>query len=171
MGLKEFFLWQLEHEAATSRKVIERVPEGRNTWKPHSKSMELGYLAALVASMPGWVEFMVNTHELDLSDPGNAAMQAKPVKTRAELCQMLAEGLAKSRKALENTTEEHLTKMWRFRLNGKVISEGPRYAMIGDAAITHLAHHRGQLTVYLRLLESKVPAIYGPSADEAFNAA
>ena len=70
MGLREFFLWQLEHEAATSRKVIERVPEGRNSWKPHRRSMELGYLAALVASIPGWVEVMINRRELNLSDPG-----------------------------------------------------------------------------------------------------
>ena len=168
MGLKEFFLWQLEHEVATSRKVIERVPEGRNSWRPHKRSMELGYLAALVASMPGWVEFMVNRRELDLSDPENEVLKTKAVSTRAELCQMLAEGLAKSRRALEGTTEEHLTKMWRFRMNDQVVSEGPRYAMIADGAMTHLAHHRGQLTVYLRLLEEKVPAIFGPSADEAF---
>jgi uncharacterized damage-inducible protein DinB len=168
MGLREFFLWQLEHEAATSRKVIERVPEGRNSWRPHKRSMELGYLAALVASMPGWVEFMVNRRELDLSDPENEVLKTKAVSTRAELCQMLAEGLAKSRRALEGTTEEHLTKMWRFRMNDRVVSEGPRYAMISDGAMTHLAHHRGQLTVYLRLLEEKVPAIFGPSADEAF---
>jgi uncharacterized damage-inducible protein DinB len=168
MGLKEFFLWQLEHESETTRKVIARVPEGRNSWKPHERSMELGYLAALVASMPGWVEVMVNRAELNLSDPANELMQTKAVKTRAELCQMLAEGLAKSRKALENTTEDDLMKMWRFRMDGKVVSEGPRYAMIADGAMTHMAHHRGQLTVYLRLLDQKVPAIYGPSADERF---
>jgi uncharacterized damage-inducible protein DinB len=168
MGLREFFLWQLEHEAATSRKVIERVPEGCNTWKPHERSMELGYLAALVASMPGWVEFMVNRGELNLDEPANEVMRTKPVGTRAELLKMLGDGLAKSRKALEDTTEDHLTGMWRFRMNDRVVSEGPRYAMISDGAMTHLAHHRGQLTVYLRLLEAKVPAIYGPSSDEAF---
>jgi uncharacterized damage-inducible protein DinB len=169
MGLREFFLWQLEHEAATSRKVIERVPEGQNSWKPHERSMELGYLAALVASMPGWVEVMVNRREVDFSDPASDVMRTKAVKTRAELCHMLAEGLAKSRRALEDTTEDHLLGMWRFRMNGKVVSEGPRYAMIADGAITHLAHHRGQLTVYLRLMDKKVPAIYGPSADEHFS--
>jgi uncharacterized damage-inducible protein DinB len=168
MGLKEFFLWQLEHEVETSRKVIERVPEGRNSWKPHERSMELGNLVALVASMPGWIEFMVNRRELNLSDPANDVMRTKPVRTRAELCHMLAMGLARSRKALEDTTEEHLLGMWRFRMDGQVVSEGPRYAMIADGAMTHLAHHRGQLTVYLRMLESKVPAIYGPSADEAY---
>jgi uncharacterized damage-inducible protein DinB len=168
MGLREFFLWQLEHEAATSRKVIERVPEGRNSWKPHERSMELGYLAALVASMPGWIEVMINRRELNLLAPENEIMKTKAVNTRAELCQMLAEGLAKSRKALEETTEDHLLGMWRFRMNDKVVSEGPRYAMISDGAMTHLAHHRGQLTVYLRLLDQKVPAIYGPSSDEAY---
>jgi uncharacterized damage-inducible protein DinB len=111
---------------------------------------------------------MINRKELNLSDPENEVMKTKAVNTRAELCQMLAEGLAKSRKALEDTTEDHLTKMWRFRMNDRVVSEGPRYAMISDGAMTHLAHHRGQLTVYLRLLEAKVPAIYGPSSDEGF---
>jgi uncharacterized damage-inducible protein DinB len=166
MGLREFFLWQLEHEAATSRKVIERVPEGHNSWKPHQRSMELGYLSALVASMPGWVEFMVKRREMDLSDPDNEVMNTKPVKTRAELCQMLADGLARSRKALEETTEEDLTKMWRFRFQGKVVSEGPRYAMISDGAISHLAHHRGQLTVYLSLLGERVPGLFGPVGGE-----
>jgi uncharacterized damage-inducible protein DinB len=168
MGLREFFLWQLEHEVAASRKVIERVPEGRNTWKPHARSMELGSLAALVASMPGWVEVMVNHRELDLCDPDNEGIKTKAVSTRAELCQMLSEGLAKSRKALEDTTEDHLTKMWRFRRNGQVVSEGPRYAMISDEAMSNLAHHRGQLTVYLGLLEAKAPAVYGRSSDEAY---
>lgn len=167
MGLREFFLWQLEHEAATSRKVIERVPEGRNSWKPHAQSMDLGNLAALVASMPGWVEVMINQRELNLSEPESEVMRTKAVKTRGELLQILGDGLAKSRKALEDTTEDHLTKMWRFRMNDKVVSEGPRYAMISDGAMTHLAHHRGQLTVYLRMLDAKVPAIYGPSSDEA----
>ena len=108
MGLKEFFLWQLEHEAASSRRVIERVPEGCNHWKPHARSMELGYLAALVASMPGWIEVMINRRELNLSEPGNAVMKTKAVGTRGELLQILGEGLPKSRAALEATTEDHL---------------------------------------------------------------
>src|ERR1700761_824069 len=138
MGLREFFLWQLENEAAASRKLIDQVPEGRNTWKPNQESMELGDLAALVASIPGWVEVMLNQSELDLSEEAKERMRAKPVKSRAELSLMLAIGLARSRRALEDTTEEHLTKMWRFRSEGKVVHEGPRYAMISDAVMTHL---------------------------------
>jgi uncharacterized damage-inducible protein DinB len=168
MELKQFFLEQLEREAASSRKVIERLPEGHNRWKPHEKSMELGYLAALVAAMPGWLAFMIDRDELNLADASNEMMRTKAVETRAELLKMLDEGLGKSRKALEGTTEEHLLKPWRLRMNEQVASEGPRYVMIADGALSHMAHHRGQLTVYLRLNEAKVPAIYGPSADERF---
>jgi uncharacterized damage-inducible protein DinB len=168
MELKKFFLEQLEREAASSRKVIERVPEGQNNWKPHERSMEMGYLAALVATMPGWVALMIDRDELNLADPANEIMRTKAVETRAELLRLLDESLAKSRKALEGTTEEHLLKPWRFRINEQVAGEGPRYVMIADSALSHMAHHRGQLTVYLRLNEAKVPALYGPSADERF---
>jgi uncharacterized damage-inducible protein DinB len=166
MELKTYFLAQLESEVAASRKAIERVPEGRNDWKPHPKSMELGYLAALVASMPGWAEFMIDRDELDLQAPANAGFKTKAVGTRAELLRLLDEGSAKSRKALHNTTEEHLMKPWRLVMFGQVMTEGPRYLMLMNGMFSHRAHHRGQLTVYLRLNEAAVPAMYGPSADE-----
>jgi hypothetical protein len=165
MELKKFFLEQLEREAVASRKVIERVPEGQNSWKPHERSMELGYLAALVAGMPGWPALMIDHDELDLDGSGKS-FRTGPVATRAELLTLLENGLAKSRKALENTTEEHLMTTWRLKMGDQVLTEGPRYSTIADGALSHMAHHRGQLTVYLRLNEAKVPAIYGPSADE-----
>jgi uncharacterized damage-inducible protein DinB len=166
MELKQHFLEQLEREAASARKVIDRVPEGQNGWKPHERSMELGYLSALVATMPGWPAFMIDREELDLDDPGGATFRTKAVDSRAELLRLLDEGLDRSRKALQNTTEEHLLKPWRLKMGGQTLTEGPRYVMIADGALSHLAHHRGQLTVYLRLREAKVPAIFGPSADE-----
>lgn len=165
MELKKFFLEQLEAEAASSRKAIERLPEGHNSWKPHERSMELGYLASLVATMPGWVATMIENDETDLNGAGST-LRTKSVGSRAELLAQLDEGLAKSRKALENTTEEHLLKPWRLRMGEQVLTEGPRYTQIRDGALSHLAHHRGQLTVYLRLNEARVPALYGPSADE-----
>ena len=165
MELKQLFLEQLELEAASARKTVERVPEGRNSWKPHERSMELGYLATMVATMPGWIAMMIDEDELDLNGEG-ASFRTRAVNTRAELLRLLDEGLQKSRRALEQTTEEHLMKRWRLKMGDQVLTEGPRYAQIRDGALSHLAHHRGQLTVYLRLLESKVPAIYGPSADE-----
>ena len=166
MLLKKFFLEQLEREAAASRKAIERVPEGQNSWKPHERSMELGYLAAMVATMPGWPALMIELDELDLNDSTGQNFRTKPVESRADLLRQLDEGLAASRKALENTSEAHLNTAWRLKMGDQVLTEGPRYTMIADGALSHLAHHRGQLTVYLRLNEAKVPAIYGPSADE-----
>jgi uncharacterized damage-inducible protein DinB len=165
MELKRLFLEQLEREGVASRKAIERVPEGQNGWKPHEKSMELGSLAALVATMPGWVALMIDHDELDLDGKGRS-FRTVPAESRAELVAMLDKALANSRRALEGTTEEHLMKPWRLKMGDQVLSEGPRYVTIGDGALSHLAHHRGQLTVYLRLNEAKVPAIYGPSADE-----
>jgi len=166
MDLKEMFLAKLEREEAITRKAIERVPEGRNDWKPHEKSMELGYLAALVATMAGWIAFMVERDELDLTDPGNAGFRPQVMETQAELQAALEAAFARARKALEGTTEEHLMKPWRFKMRDQVASEEPRHIMLSDAVFSHLAHHRGQLTVYLRLNEAKVPAMYGPSADE-----
>jgi len=165
MELQRFFLEQLEAEAASSRKAIERVPEGQNSWKPHERSMELGYLASLVATMPGWVAMMIENNETDLHGAGST-FRTRSVATGAELLSLLDEGLARSRKALEGTTEAHLMQPWRLKMGDQVLTEGPRYSQIRDGALSHLAHHRGQLTVYLRLLEAKVPAIYGPSADE-----
>jgi uncharacterized damage-inducible protein DinB len=165
MLLKKFFLEQLEREAAASRKVIERLPEGQSSWKPHERSMELGYLASLVATMPGWPAFMIERDELDLNDP-SGSFRTKTVENKDELLRLLDKGVSDSRKALENTTEQHMMGCWRLTAGDQVLTEGPRYTMIADGALAHLAHHRGQLTVYLRLNEAKVPAIYGPSADE-----
>lgn len=168
MQMKDLFLAQLEREAASTRKAIERVPEGRNTFKPHERSMELGYLAALVAGMPGWIAFMIDRDELNLDDPASAGFRTKPLGTRDELVASLEAGLAASRRALQSTTDEHLLTPWAFKMGGNVVSQNPRHIMIADAVFSHLAHHRGQLTVYLRLVDSTVPAIYGPSADERF---
>lgn len=163
MLLKNYFLEQLEREAAASRKVIERLPEGQNSWKPHARSMELGYLAALVATMPGWPALMIDRDALDLSDP---TFRTRPLGSRAELLAALDEALAQARRSLEKTNEAHLNTNWQLKAGDQVLNEGPRYTMIADGVLSHLAHHRGQLTVYLRLKEASVPAIYGPSADE-----
>jgi hypothetical protein len=166
MELKRYFAEQLEREVAASRKAVERVPEGRNQWQPHPKSMTLGYLAALVAGMPGWLAMMIDYDDIDLDGNGKK-FRTEVVGTRAELMTLLEKGAAESFRSLEGTSEEHLLKPWRLSFGGHVVSEGPRYKMISDGALSHMAHHRGQLTVYLRLNEIQVPAIYGPSADEA----
>ena len=166
MKMTEMFLDELEREAAATRKAIERVPEGHNDYKPHDKSMTLGYLASLIATMPAWVVTMIKQDQLDFKSP--AAAKFKPLEwhTRGELLAGLEAGLVQAREALRNTTDEHLMTPWRFTVGDQVVDESPRHVMIAHSVFSHLAHHRGQLTVYLRLNETSVPALYGPSADE-----
>jgi uncharacterized damage-inducible protein DinB len=165
MKLTDLFLAQLEGEAARTRRTLERVPEGRDDWKPHEKSMPLGRLAALVARMPSWATLIVNRDELDLNPPGGSNIDQRPLITTAERLQALDDGVGGARTALASTTEEHLMKPWRLLVSGRVVNEEPRYVVLRDT-FAHLAHHRGQLTVYLRLNNAPVPAIYGPSADD-----
>jgi uncharacterized damage-inducible protein DinB len=167
MNLPELFLEELGREAKLTRRALEHVPEGKDDWKPHPKSMPLGRLAGLVAMMPSWLTMMIEKDELDLQPPGGGSSSfQRPLKTNAELLQALEEGVAGARTALEKTSEEHMLKPWRLLVAGNVVAEQPRHVMMRDS-INHLAHHRGQLTVYLRLNDVPVPAIYGPSADDS----
>jgi uncharacterized damage-inducible protein DinB len=165
MKLTEFFAGQLEREAVISRRALERVPEGRDDWKPHEKSMPFGYLATLVASMPSWLAMTVAREELDLDPPAGQGFRPPSWKTTAELVQAHDRAVAEAREALRGTNEEHLGKPWRLLVAGRVVAEDPRHVVLADT-FAHLAHHRGQLTVYLRLLGVPVPSIYGPSADD-----
>jgi uncharacterized damage-inducible protein DinB len=168
MKLTDLFLGELEREGKSTRRVLERVPEGKNAWKPHERSMNLGYLAALVAQMPGWIEMMIHTDELDLGAPDSERFRPAEQASTKDLLAMFDANVAKAVTALSGTTEEHLMKPWSFKMGGNVASQNPRYIMIQESTINHWAHHRGQLTVFLRLNEAKVPAIYGPSGDERF---
>lgn len=166
MKLTELCLGELEREAPASRRVLERVPEGRYEWKPHEKSMALGYLATLVATMPGWIDMMVNQDQLDFAPKEPSGYKPLELRTSRELVEAFDAALAKGRAALKGTTDEHLMTSWKLLAGGRVVSEQPRYIAIGDGVLNHWAHHRGQLTVYLRLNDAPVPSVYGPTADE-----
>lgn len=166
MKMTELFLAELEREAIGTRHTLERVPEGRNDWKPHEKSMPLGYLSRLIATMPGWVEMIIKQDEHDMRPKNGSAPKPQDSKSNRELLDSFEESLVRARKALEGTTDEHLMTPWKLLAAGQVMAEAPRHIMLRDSVFNHLAHHRGQLTVYLRLNEASVPAIYGPSADE-----
>jgi uncharacterized damage-inducible protein DinB len=166
MDLPKLFLEELESEAPATRKALERVPEGQDGWKPHEKSMPLGYLSYMVATMFGWVDMTVNQDFLDFNPPEGKRTPPPSVLTNKELLDLFDQSLAKGREALKHTTEAHLMTTWQMRNGGQVLTEQPRYVVLRDAVFNHLAHHRGQLTVYLRLNDKAVPSIYGPTADE-----
>ena len=165
MKCTEFLAAHLEREAPVSRRVLERVPEGKGDWKPHEKSMPLGYLSQLVATMPGWVAMMVLQDSLDLNPPGGSAYKPPVTDTRARLLAAHDEAVVKALAALRGTDDAHLATPWKLLVAERVVMERPRHVAIADT-LTHLAHHRGQLTVYLRLNGASVPPVYGPSADE-----
>ena len=164
MTLTQLFLEQLDTEVRRTRRVLENVPKGKDSWAPHSKSMPLMRLAGLVASMPSWIALIINRDELDLNPPGGKGVYQQP--TGDELLQAVDKAAVDGRAALSGTTDEFLVNTnWKLLVSGNVVSDTPRYVFLADT-FTHLAHHRGQLTVYLRLLEQKVPSTYGPSADD-----
>ena len=165
MTLTEWFLAELESEAAKSRRVLEQVPPNKRAWKPHERSMELGYLSDLVANIPSWVGMAITLDELDVAPKEGPKYQPAPLNTAAELVAALDKAVVQAREALQKTTDAHLATPWRLLASGHLAFEQPRHQVIRDTFL-HSAHHRGQLTVYLRLLGSKVPSVYGPTADD-----
>jgi len=165
MKLTELFREQLDREVERSRKALEQVPEGKYDWKPHEKSMIFGYLADMVATIPTWITMEINRAELDVAPAEGQGTKKAPKETSADLLKALDEAAAEARSALENTTDEHLQTNWKLLARGHVVWEGKRQEVIQDT-ISHWSHHRGQMTVYLRLMGAKVPALFGPSADD-----
>jgi uncharacterized damage-inducible protein DinB len=166
MKMTEHFLAQLEAEAGRDRRALEAVPQGRDDWKPHEKSMPLGRLAGLIARMPSWISMILERDDLDLKPAAGSNFDQRALRTAAELVAAHDEGVAQARKALKATTEEHLLKPWRLLVAGNAVSEDPRHVVLRDTFM-HLSHHRGQLTVYLRMNGASVPSIYGPTADDS----
>jgi uncharacterized damage-inducible protein DinB len=165
MKLTEFFREELDREVERSRKALEQVPDGQYQFKPHERSMIFGYLADMVATIPTWISMEINQDELDIAPPEGQGTKKAQKETKTELLKALDEAAAGARSALQKTSDEHLATGWKLLAGGQVVWEGPRHEIIQDT-INHWTHHRGQMTVYLRLMGAKVPAIYGPSADD-----
>jgi uncharacterized damage-inducible protein DinB len=162
----DILLADLEREIPISRRVLERVPDGHFDWKPHEKAMSMGYLAMMVATMPEWLGMMVNMNELDIAPKDGPKLRPPELKTSGELVRALETSAEKGRAALRGTNDAHLMTNWKLLSEGKVLAETPRHVQIRDGVLSHWVHHRGQLTVYLRLTGAKVPSVYGPSGDE-----
>jgi len=163
MSIGQSMIAEFDQEMATTRRVLERVPSEKNTWKPHEKSFSIGHLAQLVARMPGWIPMTVNHSKLDLS-------QATPYsyETTAMLLDDFDRNVREARDALANVTDEQLHQPWALTMGERQLMTLPRGVVLRQN-INHLVHHRGQMTVYLRLLGIPVPSVYGPTADEGMN--
>jgi len=163
MKLIDSLIQEFEHEAQTTRKHLERLPEDKLDWRPHEKSFTAGGLASHIAEMVGWTEAMLNQDGLDF-DP--ATYQPYLAASVADLLKAFDDNVAKGKQALAGATDETLNQPWSFKIMGRVQFERTRSEVFRDVALSHVIHHRGQLSVYLRLLDVPVPASYGPSADE-----
>ena len=165
MNIIDLYLSELDREVDRSRRALENLPEGKKDWKPHDKSMQFGYLANMVATIPTWLTMIIKQDELDIAPKDGGGNKWPDPNSREEYLQALEKSAADARAALKGTSEEHLKTHWKLLAGGKVVADTPRHEMMRDT-INHWAHHRGQMTVYLRLMGAKVPALYGPSADD-----
>jgi uncharacterized damage-inducible protein DinB len=154
------FMKELEAEATATRKCLERIPPSLFDWKPHEKSMKMGYLALLVAEIPLWITHMIEKSEIDF-----ATFKHFEPKNTSDLVSHFDENLAGATKALQGASNQALVESFYLKNQGQVLFSSPKKENIGTS-INHLVHHRGQLTVYMRLNNIPVPSIYGPSADD-----
>ena len=159
-------LGELEHENATTRRVLERVPNDKLNWKPHPKSMSLGELALHVAQSPGYIATNWALQDIVDFGKGGGGALPKPASTQ-EILAAHDDSAAKTKEALNKLGDEGLGQPWKAILNGSPVFDMPKAALVRTIVCNHLYHHRGQLSVYLRLLDVPVPSIYGPSADES----
>jgi uncharacterized damage-inducible protein DinB len=162
MKIIDGLLAELEQEAQTTRRVLERIPQAHLSWKPHPKSMSLGQLALHVATVPG------NVAELAALDtvPEPPAFVQPEAATASELVPSLTDSVAKAKQLLGGFDDASMTAPWRLQSGGKDLMTMPRSAVVRAIMLNHWYHHRGQLLVYLRLLNLPVPSVYGPTADE-----
>jgi uncharacterized damage-inducible protein DinB len=166
MKMTELFLSELDREVRRSRHALEQAPANQRSWKPHEKSMEFGYLADMVATIPAWIAMIVKQDALDIAPTNGPQHRPPSSNTSQEYIAALEKSAADARAALNGTSDEFLTTTrWKLLAAGQVVADTPRHEMIRDT-MNHWAHHRGQMTVYLRLMGAKVPALYGPSADD-----
>jgi uncharacterized damage-inducible protein DinB len=163
MTISEMLLPEFDQEMANTRKILDCVPEDKFGWKPHAKSMTLGRLSSHVAELPQWGVFVINQDKLELT-PGTKPFSAA---TKAELMEALDKNAAAAREAIAGADDEHLGKIWTFIYGGHTVLALPRAVVLRSMVMSHLIHHRGQLSVYLRLNDVAIPGMYGPSADGA----
>lgn len=166
MSIAESLIGEFDNEMATTRRVLERIPEDKFGWKPHEKSMTLQKLASHLTDVPGWAIPTLTMESLDLAPEGAPPFAPSLYATREEVMEKFDKNVAGARAALVTTSDESFLKPWSLLMTGKVIFTMPRIAVMRGMIMNHAVHHRAQLALYLRLNDVPVPAMYGPSADE-----
>ena len=166
MRISDALVPELDQEMATTRRVLDRCSEDKFGWKPHQKSFSMAALATHIANMLGWGVDTINKDSFDYAPVGAAPYKEEPVATHKELLERFDKNAAAFRAALVASDDEHLMKNWSLLGGGKPVFTMPRVAIIRAMIMNHIIHHRGQLSVYLRLNDIPVPSIYGPSADD-----
>jgi uncharacterized damage-inducible protein DinB len=166
MSIAQTLLPEFEQEMANTRKVLERVPDEKWNWKPHEKSGTTGWLAGHVGTVPGWLTMTLTSESLDYAPVDGPSYTPPKIENSKDLLAAFDKEAAEARAALSKASDEDMMKGWTLLAGGKEIFTMPRIACVRGMIMNHLIHHRGQLTVYLRLLNVPVPGLYGPSADE-----
>jgi len=166
MPFTDLLLAEFDEEMAATRKLLERVPDGKPAWQPHAKSMTLGRLATHVAEIPNWAQRSLTLSEFDIAPPGGPAYQPRTLHSTAEILAVFDQNVADARRALAAAHDDDFARPWTFKRGGQVIWTKPRHEVFRRMGLSHLVHHRAQLGVYLRLQEVPIPGMYGPSADE-----
>jgi uncharacterized damage-inducible protein DinB len=169
--IADSLLPEFDHEMATTRRVLERVPEADAAWAPHARSMTLGRLASHVAEIPGWVGGIVGADSLDAAPVGGAPYRIPGFESRAALLEQFDRNVASARAAIAGASDERLREPWSLKRAGETLFTLPRTAVLRTFFMNHLIHHRGQLTVYLRLRDVPLPIVYGDSADSPMGSA
>lgn len=162
MAINQALLPEFDHEMSNTRRALERVPDGKLGWKPHTKSMSMGGLATHLATISHWTEAILSADSFDVA----TAPPTPDLKSRDEVLKTFDASVATARKAIAGASDADLMKPWSLVAGGKTVFTMPRIAVLRSFIMNHGIHHRGQLTVYLRLNDISVPSIYGPSADE-----
>jgi len=163
MAISDLMLNEFDEEVKKTRATLERVPQGKADFAPHTKSMPLGRLATHVAELAGFGLSVVTSPGLDF---GGGQYKPPPFESAAQLVRVFDEGAAKVREALPNVSDAAWSENWKLSLSGRTLFEGTRFVAYRQMFLNHIVHHRAQLGVYLRMNDALVPATYGPSADE-----
>jgi len=167
MPFAQSFLPEFDMEMANTRKVLDRIRDDKWDYKPHPKSGTMGWLAAHLANLPLWAAVAAKQDSLDLAPTDGPAFKMPEPKNRVEVLNLFDEHVKQARAAIEKISDADLPKEWKLLRGGQTLMAMPRAAVLRGMVMNHIIHHRAQLTVYLRLNDIPVPALYGPSADEA----